>query len=410
MSHTDPQSETVAPETVPPAEWTVDEVAESNVKVAVEDLEAPAKSSAAAKSSTRSKPTIDNNHELWSHHQESVQPKPPDNELGCCGKCADCGRNGCCGLPPMPHDFEEIPEGAWMSEGDKYVLMLWSVLVAIGLVGVAIYEATGNPIFEPPPATWVIEVIFSFVITHILFGITGFFVVRCGLNVAVSRKIMHFILMPFQIFSATSEVETEEQLQRTIFYDASWRTAGIALCWLSWNVQCRKRCRLLDMSYRSLERPADRPFNCFWAMLQVISTPQVLVPFKHFAVSRGNLALLWIPTLSVGLGDGLAEPVGRMFGKHKYMARALCTSKQYVRSYEGSAVVFLFTLIGVILAHLSSSEEAPLTTGQTVVLAALTPLCATLVEAFSPHTLDNQFLFGINFFIVWLVVDVLGPV
>jgi len=92
------------------------------------------------------------------------------------------------------------------------------------------------------------------------------------------------------------------------------------------------------------------------------------------------------------------------------MARALCTSKQYVRSYEGSAVVFLFTLIGVILAHLSSSEEAPLTTGQTVVLAALTPLCATLVEAFSPHTLDNQFLFGINFFIVWLVVDVLGPV
>ena len=62
-------------------------------------------------------------------------------------------------------------------------------------------------------------------------------------------------------------------------------------------------------------------------------------------LSNDKGLLIWIPFLSVGLGDGLAEPVGRIWGKHKYKVRAMCTSKRYTRSLEGSAVVFFWTAV-----------------------------------------------------------------
>ena len=53
--------------------------------------------------------------------------------------------------------------------------------------------------------------------------------------------------------------------------------------------------------------------------------------------------------IASGLGDGFAEPIGRIFGKHKYKATALFSKEKFTRSYEGSACVLIFTMIGILV-------------------------------------------------------------
>ena len=48
------------------------------------------------------------------------------------------------------------------------------------------------------------------------------------------------------------------------------------------------------------------------------------------------------------VGDGLAEPIGKLYGKHKYETIALFTNQKFTRSYEGSACVFFFTAVSVV--------------------------------------------------------------
>merc|ERR1719384_1097131 len=96
--------------------------------------------------------------------------------------------------------------------------------------------------------------------------------------------------------------------------------------------------------------------------------------------------LIFIPFLSVAFGDGLAEPVGRLWGKHKYEVTAIGTNKKYTRSYEGSACVFFFTLLAVLIG-------LPEMNVLQAILCILTiPLANTITEAKAPHTFDNHMM------------------
>ena len=58
-----------------------------------------------------------------------------------------------------------------------------------------------------------------------------------------------------------------------------------------------------------------------------------------------SIHFLLIPLIVNGLGDGLAEPIGIRFGKHKYRARALwyggrMCSGNFHRTSEGSLCFF----------------------------------------------------------------------
>ena len=85
-------------------------------------------------------------------------------------------------------------------------------------------------------------------------------------------------------------------------------------------------------------------------------------------------------------GDGLAEPVGYKFGRHKYKTRALFTKRLYERSWEGSTCVFL-SAIAIILAMYHT-----MTFLQLIYMLILMPPLMTLTEAKSPHTWDNPFM------------------
>ncbi|MBC8174032.1 MAG: hypothetical protein H8E82_00030, partial [Candidatus Marinimicrobia bacterium] len=97
------------------------------------------------------------------------------------------------------------------------------------------------------------------------------------------------------------------------------------------------------------------------------------------------------------IGDGLAEPIGIRFGKHKYQTFALFTKRKYVRTLEGSACVFITSLIVIILFGSS------LSTIQFIVALIAFPIVMTLAEAKAPHSWDNPFLFSIGGVLLYLI-------
>jgi dolichol kinase len=99
------------------------------------------------------------------------------------------------------------------------------------------------------------------------------------------------------------------------------------------------------------------------------------------------MRLIYIPILIGGIGDGLAEPVGVRFGKRTYQVPALVSGRSYERTLEGSACVFLTSVVVVLAFH------AMFTAPQLMVALAAVPLLMTLAEARAPHTWDQPFLF-----------------
>jgi len=130
----------------------------------------------------------------------------------------------------------------------------------------------------------------------------------------------------------------------------------------------------------------------------------VLVPFLYyyFAVldfEEGTL-LVFVAIIINGIGDGLAEPVGIRFGKHKYKTRALCTNRTYTRSYEGSACVWLSAYLGVLIAI------SAFTTTQFIIALIVIPPFSTLAEAFSPHTVDAPALFLVVLGTIAIIIQI----
>ena len=117
-----------------------------------------------------------------------------------------------------------------------------------------------------------------------------------------------------------------------------------------------------------------------------------------YGISSLPLDLLAIPLVITAFGDGLAEPIGIRFGRHKYRTKDLFGNRVYTRSYEGSAMVFL-TTIAVLSAsfHLFSLSAL-------LWLFAILPLLMTVTEAHSPHTWDNPFLYLIGGIVIYLFV------
>ena len=93
-------------------------------------------------------------------------------------------------------------------------------------------------------------------------------------------------------------------------------------------------------------------------------------------------ALVFIIVFITGIGDGLAEPVGITFGKHKYKTRSFFSSSTrfYTRSFEGSACVFLS---GMIFPALQYQDFGNFT--QLALAMVILPPTMAYAEAVAPH-------------------------
>jgi phytol kinase len=104
--------------------------------------------------------------------------------------------------------------------------------------------------------------------------------------------------------------------------------------------------------------------------------------------------------LLLGVGDGLGEPVGVRFGRHRYAVPGLGSGGRSWRSVEGSAAVFGSSLVVVLCCFWDGSA----TTLAIRLLGATTvAMAVAIVEAVSPHGVDNFTIPVVGGSVVWLV-------
>ncbi|MEA3359472.1 MAG: hypothetical protein U9R17_08740 [Thermodesulfobacteriota bacterium] len=152
--------------------------------------------------------------------------------------------------------------------------------------------------------------------------------------------------------------------------------------------------------FLSFDRPEDRPYTLKWLSTQIIAGYIVIIPAIVLFVKTGYSSLIFIPVLINGIGDGLAEPVGIRFGKHKYKTKALFSKREYVRSLEGSSCVFIASIVILFLFQSSFSFI------EFIWALILLPFAMTIAEAFSPHTWDTPFLFLTGYMVLYFIKSI----
>jgi len=209
----------------------------------------------------------------------------------------------------------------------------------------------------------------------------GRWLVANGVKVNYTRKIFHFIFFFFPIFMA--QVLPFESSVGLTLLSGGVLLACLALMWQP----IRSQSPFLSTAYSAIDRPEDRPFTLIWVTSQLVVTYLVLVLMVAWLGKYEKTVLIFITVLVAAIGDGLAEPVGVKFGRHKYTVKALFTDRKYTRSIEGSLCVLIsgFLAVGLLNEHLTSV--------QLILALLIIPITMTLAEAFSPHTWDGPFLY-----------------
>lgn len=219
------------------------------------------------------------------------------------------------------------------------------------------------------------------------------YMVRAGrLRVNYSRKVAHF-----------SHILSTLLINRTFLdYSIQYFVVSGTLSLfqiLLFSEPIRSRVALLDFFFLSYDRPEDRPHTVRLAFTQLLAMNSVLVGMALlYRYSGLPLDLLAIPMFVTAFGDGLAEPVGVRFGRNKYEVTVLFTDRVYTRSFEGSAMVTLSTIVAfVVFRYLFSG-------GQFMLLIMVMPFLMTVTEAWAPHTWDNPFLYLMAGSVIYVVM------
>lgn len=252
--------------------------------------------------------------------------------------------------------------------------------------------------------------ILSLAVLFVLAGvITGIISIKTDANIGYTRKTLHFCSF-FLPFGINKIFPTQGNIFITLI--KFW---SVLLVYLLASKIIRRKFWVSGIIFRSIDRPEDRPYTLFWMVSQFIASSVVLALFSLLWIyfedikegdnNFGDLSLIIV--LINGLGDGLAEPVGVKFGKHKYKTKALYYkgkfwNGEFTRSYEGSSVVFIVSVISI------GAFYYVFTIWQMVVAFLTVPIVMTLTEAYAPRTWDNPFLSLIGGIllsvIVWLPI------
>jgi len=227
----------------------------------------------------------------------------------------------------------------------------------------------------------------------------GLLVIHYQIKVNYTRKIQHFCayLVPLLL----DKIETLPPTEGANIVREWWGYWFVLLSFAIFVYPLRTRVRILDIMFASLDRPEDRPNTLKWITSQIVVGYTILTLFKvffHYSGRTEAANLIFIPVIITGIGDGLAEPVGIRFGKHKYWTKGLCLDKKYTRSLEGSACVLVTGWIACAAFYRQFAGWLHFTIAFFIV-----PLAMTLAEAFSPHTWDTPFLLTTGCGLLWLI-------
>ena len=230
--------------------------------------------------------------------------------------------------------------------------------------------------------------------TVILFSIqyvSGSLVYYKGIKVNYTRKINHFALFFVPMF-LDKFIPVKPSLELLII-GSILAVTGLII----YIKPVRIKSNFIQRMFLSFDRPEDRPNTLLWLSTQTAFGFSVLIPFIILFYTSGYEYLIIIPILVNGIGDGLAEPVGVRFGKHKYQTYALFSKVKYERTLEGSACVFITSVVVILFF------QSGFTSSEFIYVIIIFPIVMTLSEAFAPHTWDTPFLFLFGYSTIYLI-------
>ena len=285
-------------------------------------------------------------------------------------------------------------------EGFDYDPRTIAIFETLGVLGMVVIMILTNVVLiimgkvpgMPRPDAWFglyIGLFFGIFISTAMLG--GTLVTYCGLDVMYTRKCIHFFsfFLPFGMFQL---IPFEKSVTT---YLLTFCATFVAYMPLVDGVRSLKFMLPLRIAFSSFDRKQDRPMTLLWAVSQSFSAyisllPCALVLEKVFGA--GNFVML--PLMTVAVGDGLAEIVGRKLGRHKYRTRAMCTRKMYTRSIEGSMCVFWVCFITTLILYFTNPGVWNWV--QFLVAELTIPIVMTVAEAYAPHSWDNAILLGVG--------------
>jgi len=205
------------------------------------------------------------------------------------------------------------------------------------------------------------------------------------IRVNYTHKLLHFLLFSLQ-FMFRGLDPALLTLPVRIVDGALALALALAATTLIFILPLRSRRMVLATMFAAFDRPEDRPHTLRWISIQLVLTYTVAFPLHLHFQTLGLPQMLTILILINAIGDGLAEPVGVRFGRHRYQVRGFFDQRTYQRSLEGSACVLLSAVAALLLFHNSF-------TMMQWCAALLLPIAVTLAEAWAPHTVDSPLIF-----------------
>ena len=235
--------------------------------------------------------------------------------------------------------------GLGWKESERCLALFFLLIFSISW-GILISFDEGSKVFYVDHSYW-IKLLMQNCFFMVVFGICGFFVVTCDWKDSYSRKSCHVVMYLTPLLVHLIWPSDERKLPG--IWEMSWTVWFQFIPFLLLMKPFRRCSALLMLSFRAVDRAQDRPHTLAWILSQLVASYMVLIClYSYLSVRKGlpNEAgkLILIPIIVNVFGDGLAEPIGVRFGRHKFRVPALwydgkCCSGNFHRTYEGSACV-----------------------------------------------------------------------
>jgi len=246
-------------------------------------------------------------------------------------------------------------------------------------------------LFRPDIVFWS-KLVLQNVALAAVFTTCGCYVVFYHLNESYSRKICHMFAYALPISLHFTWPSQKSGLPQVL--ELTWACWLQFLPFLALIKPVRRKYGVLMIAFRSIDRVKDRPYTLTWMLSQICGNYVAILLLNLYLVSQNDesrIKLAILPMIINVFGDGLAEPIGVRWGKNKYKTSALwyegsLCSGTFERTYEGSACIYLVSLLGLV------PFRKQFTSSQFLFSLVLLPITMTISEAWAPHTWDNPFL------------------
>ena len=256
-------------------------------------------------------------------------------------------------------------------------LTLWALVTTLVLMG----HFTYLPVPDRLYGIYISLFLAIYTISTVLAGVCNQYL---GVNVAYTRKIVHFFsfFLPFGLYVL---IPFEKSLTT---YVLTFCCAFLAFVPLTEPIRNAPGMWFIRMAFASFDRPEDRPYTLVWAVTQNLAVYMVMIPVVLILYRTHAAELVIIPLSITGIGDGMAEVIGRPYGRHKYKTTALFTNKVYTRSVEGSMAIVVTSIMVVTILYATSNLRIV----QYLTSLVIIPIPMAITEAISMHSWDNAFL------------------